>query len=659
MSRIDDAISLGQRKHKRFVLTAVVFCCLLLGIYLGWLFLLKGFTLQVLPAEAAQSQRFKVTSGIGLFIQDKFYLVGQTATIEVSADKFAAKTLLVQEEHDRNLSITLEPMPASVNLQTIPALAEVNWFVDGELVSQSLNLTTELAPGRYQIKAEHPAYQPAELTLELATADEVQQTLNLTPFTGHITLTSRPSGATIHLNGEHVGKTPLSFAKLGGEYQLSLTLEGYEPLQETINLTYRDPQQERDYFLRPVQAKLTVQATPADGILLVNGSPAQSPISVDAGKTHTVRYEKPGFLAQTQSVTLQAKEQRTLEFTLKPEFGQVKFTANEEAEIFINGLKQGTTPLTLSLAALSQQVEFRKAGYRTVQRTITPSSRHQQNVTAEILSEFVARRREGKPLFAETLGIQFVVVQPKPFTMGSPPNEIDRGRNEHPIQVDFSRNIWVSAHEITEAQYGAFRGTASSTTLPVTQVSWLDAVKFCNWLSEQEGLQPFYLLQGDQLLGIRTESQGYRLLTEAEWEFIAKHNRRAARTTYVWGNEERLRAKQGNFADKALQGQQTFVFRDYDDGFAGKAPVGSFKADRAGFFDLDGNVREWVHDYYALQVPNTDKVQRDYLGVPSGQAHVVKGASFKSGRFKELRASIRAEGTVAADDVGFRIARYQ
>ncbi|MDT9702662.1 SUMF1/EgtB/PvdO family nonheme iron enzyme, partial [Streptomyces sp. P17] len=85
-----------------------------------------------------------------------------------------------------------------------------------------------------------------------------------------------------------------------------------------------------------------------------------------------------------------------------------------------------------------------------------------------------------------------------------------------------------------------------------------------------------------------------------------------------------------------------------------KAAHGRFKAERAGFFDLDGNVREWVHDYYALNVPNTEQVHMDYLGVSSGQGHVVKGASFKSGRFKELRASIRAEGSGPEDDVGFR-----
>lgn len=658
MSRIDDAITSDKRKRKWLVVTAVILLTTLLALYLSWLFLLKGFTVKVFPAEAAQSQQFTVSSGTGFFIEDKFYLLGSQATIEVSASKFAAKALLVLASQDSNISVTLQPKPASVKLLTAPQLAETSWIVNGQLLNQGQSFTEQLQPGSYEITAEHPFYQPASVSVELAAADDITETLTLNPVQGNLMLASRPAGALISINGEPVGQTPLSLPKPGGSYQIALTLAGYEPLQDTINLTYRQPAQQRDYFLRPVQAKLTLVATPAEGILLVNGKPAQSPLSLDAGKTYIVRYEKPGYLPQTQSLTLQAGEQRTLQVALKAEIGQVRFSANEVADVFINGQLQGQTPLTLSLPALAQQVEFRKSGFRTVSRTVTPSSRQQQNVQAEMFTEFAARRREGKPLFAETLGMQFIAVQPKAFTMGSPPNETDRGRNEHQIKVDFSRNIWVSAHEITEAQFAAFSGKGPGSALPVTQVSWLDAVKFTNWLSEQEGLIPFYIIQGERLSGIRANSNGYRLPTEAEWEYIAKHNRRAARTTYVWGNEARLRVKQGNFADKALQGQQTFVFRDYEDGFAGKAPVGSFKAERAGFFDLDGNVREWVHDYYAVNAPDTEQVQMDYFGVSRGQGHVVKGASFKSGRMKELRASIRAEGSGPEEDIGFRIARY-
>lgn len=659
MSRIDTSIASDKRKRKWIVLSSILLLIVVLASYLAWLFLLKGFTVTVHPAQAAQTQRFAMASGSGFFIENKLYLLGSRAEIVVSADKFEPLKRLVLSSEPGNLSVTLQPLPASIKLDTLPEVADISWTVNGQLHSRGPVLTGQFAPGEYQISANQPYFQPQSLALTAAIADEIAQTLTLTPVQGELTLASRPTGASVLLNGQVAGTTPLRLPQNGGSYQLQINLQGYEPIEDTVELTYRQPTVARDYFLQPLQAVLTIETTPPDGVLLLNGKPASSPASIDAGKAYTVRYEKAGYLAQAQNITLKPAERRTLSFALKAEMGQVRFTANQTAQVLIDGKLMGQTPLTLSLQALAQNVEFRAAGYRSVKRTVTPDKQQAQTVQADMLTEFDARRREGKPLFAQTLGINLIAVQLKAFTMGSPANEADRGRNEHPLNVNFSRNIWVSAHQITEAQYGAFKGQTGGSALPVTQVSWLDAVKFSNWLSVREGLAPFYNLQGDTLVDINADSSGYRLLTEAEWEFIAKHNRRAARTTYVWGNEDRLREKQGNFADKSVQGQQTFFFRDYNDGFAGKAPVGSFRADRAGFYDLDGNTREWVHDVYAVTAPDTTRQYTDYRGAASGQGHVIKGASYKSGRLKELRASIRNEGSGPQDDVGFRIARYQ
>ena len=103
----------------------------------------------------------------------------------------------------------------------------------------------------------------------------------------------------------------------------------------------------------------------------------------------------------------------------------------------------------------------------------------------------------------------------------------------------------------------------------------------------------------------------------------------------------------------------SFILKDYDDGFANAAPVGSFDAERGGFFDLDGNVREWVHDVYSVTPPQTSGTVVNYLGPTNGSKHVVKGASFKIGRLKNIRTSVRSGETSPQDDIGFRIARYE
>ena len=94
MSRIDTSIASDKRKRKWIVLSSIVLLALVMASYLAWLFLLKGFTVTVLPAEAAQTQRFAMVSGSGFFLENKLYLLGSRAEIEVSADKFEQKLAL-------------------------------------------------------------------------------------------------------------------------------------------------------------------------------------------------------------------------------------------------------------------------------------------------------------------------------------------------------------------------------------------------------------------------------------------------------------------------------------------------------------------------------------------------------------------------------------
>ena len=85
--------------------------------------------------------------------------------------------------------------------------------------------------------------------------------------------------------------------------------------------------------------------------------------------------------------------------------------------------------------------------------------------------------------------------------------------------------------------------------------------------------------------------------------------------------------------------------------------MGSYRPNPLGFFDLGGNVAEWVHDVYSI--PSADgPVERDPTGPPSGDLHVVLGSSYLHGTVTELRISYRDYATKPRPDVGFRIARY-
>lgn len=659
MTTLDEAIEKGRRKRRIMAVGFSVSIIMLLIIYFGWLFVTKGYSFTVKPGEAAQTQRFAVRSGLGFFIDSKYYAIGSDGIVAVSADKYQTTEVEIDASSPSNIEVELQPKPAKVTLTTDPKKDDIAWLVNGELRETAATFNGDFIPGSYTVSVSHPAFEPASIAIEALIDGKIDEQIRLTPISGTISINSKPAGATVTLGGEQIGLTPLTVARVGGDYPVIVNYPGYEPVTDTVSLTVREKAPERNYRLQPVQATINVSTSPAGGALLVNGVPAQNPLSVDANKEHVIRYEKAGYIKQSQTIKLVPAERKQIAFNLAPETGEVAFAANEQSDVYISGQKQGVTPLRTRLQTLPSEVEFRKTGYRTVTTKFQPNSERVAHVTAEMLREFDARRKEGKPLFISSLGIEMNRVSPKAFTMGSPINEPNRGRNEHQLKVEFSRDVWISRHEITEAQFAAFKGSGSKTAMPVTDVSWDEAALFTNWLSEQEGLKPFYEISNGKVVGADSSSRGYRLPTEAEWEFVAKINRRADSTVYVWGSQEQLRDKQGNFADESLQGQQTFILRGYNDGFAGKAPVGSFKAERGGFYDLDGNVKEWVHDSYTLVPPNDNLVYTDYLGPVRGTEHVVKGASYKTGRMKNIRASIREGESDPAGDIGFRIARYQ
>lgn len=153
-------------------------------------------------------------------------------------------------------------------------------------------------------------------------------------------------------------------------------------------------------------------------------------------------------------------------------------------------------------------------------------------------------------------------------------------------------------------------------------VSWLDAVALCNRLSALEGLRPAYEVQGDDVTWDR-EADGYRLPTEAEWEYAAR-----AGLDKKYGSVEADGevCGVGNVADpKAREALALDWGFDCDDGHVGLAPVGSFAANPWGLYDTAGNLWEWTWDRYAADI--TGEVV-DRGGPSGGVRRVARGGSF-------------------------------
>jgi formylglycine-generating enzyme required for sulfatase activity len=253
------------------------------------------------------------------------------------------------------------------------------------------------------------------------------------------------------------------------------------------------------------------------------------------------------------------------------------------------------------------------------------------------------------------------------FVMGSSRREPGRRANEAQREVELKRRFYLGTREVTNAEYRQFRAehrsgfvAAHSLDLdrqPAVNIGWQQAAAFCNWLSEQDGLPAAYETKNGALVPIVPATTGYRLPTEAEWEWAARYERGTATRRYPWGEALPVAARSGNYADYSARIVVQDVIPDYDDGYPATAPVGSFPANALGLFDMGGNVAEWTQDLYTVTA-DASQVAVDPLSNGEAGQRVIRGSSWRQSGVTDLRLTARDFGAVTRTDLGFRLARY-
>ena len=252
--------------------------------------------------------------------------------------------------------------------------------------------------------------------------------------------------------------------------------------------------------------------------------------------------------------------------------------------------------------------------------------------------------------------------------MGASRREAGRRANESQRQVKLKRPFYFSQNEVTNGDFRQFRSSHDSGNTdrsalngdaqPVVNISWDDAARFTNWLSKQQGLPEAYTEQSGKMAAVMPMNTGYRLPTEAEWAWVARKQGQKTEQRYPWLGRFPPTVKSGNYADERIADTLADTVPGYDDGFRGTAPVASFPAWPKGFYDLGGNVAEWMHDYYAIYPGEANQLVTDPSGPVSGEHRVVRGSSWRHGNITELRLSYRDYSSKPRYDLGFRVARY-
>ena len=623
----------------------------------------------VAPDDAAQSAVVDITHGTTLSLGTTIWVLNRQLTLEVASPGFAKQTVTASDaSFERGvIDVILQELPATVNASTTPSVEGTKWYLNDVLTSADSVFYTDLTPGTYTLRAEHPDFAAVSTQLTAERGKSHVINLEFETFEKQITVTSNPSGAAVELNSNAIGQTPLTASIRGGIHTIGVSADNYQSITETLRVTITDEHIERHYELNEAAVALKLTLKPQGGQFALNGQ-VQSPSSLGSirlpvGSKHTASYSHQGFITKELQFVINSSSAKNITLDLDPEYGKVTIQSLPNANVAVNNQVAGRTPLELNLQTVSQTITLSEEGYVAQNQTVVPDPTKQTLVSVELASEKQHRIANAKGQYQNSIGMEMKLFdRPDSFAMGSPRGEKDRRVNEFERTVQLSRPFYAGLHEVTLDQFMLASNpnhSSSGSRLPATGMSWNDAAKFCNWLSKKEELQPVYEFSGDFHIRSNAKADGYRLLTEAEWEWLARKANRRKTSIFPWGDKYQVPPDAGNLADESAKSSVSLYIPNYRDGQSRLAETGLYPAESSGLHDLTGNAKEWTHDPYVLIPPDSDGTQTNPFD-NSGQSrsHVIKGSSWRSASVSELRAAWRDGESSSADDVGFRVARY-
>ncbi len=575
------------------------------------------------------------------------------------------------------LNYTLSEIPGVLHISTEPATM-VTLQLDGVDTDVDASGRAQISRGDHHLRVITTKYLPYEQDIEIVGYGQTQQlNIQLEPAWANILISSLPAGAQLILDGKPIGRTPLTAQILQGQRKIELTLPGFKTLSVTHEFLAGKDDVLNLFQMQPVDGHLSITSLPANASISLDGEflgTTPMDVEIQSNEEHQLNLSKPGYTMVEKEVRLLPDEMLKLNIKLQAQIASVFLaTSPNNAKLQINGKLQSKQNGRFKLSVRPHTFTLSKPGYASKIVTVTPRPDISQSIEIK-LDTALQQRAQPQALVmpTESAGPDrqiLKLIKPEGnFTMGASRRDAGRRANESQRLVALVRPFYIASKETTNRDYRLFQSTHHSGTLdganlddeqlPVVNISWDDAARYCNWLSQKQGLPKSYVEEEGKMRAVQPMTSGYRLPTEAEWAWVTRRHQQPTKQRYPWAGNYPPETVSGNYADTRISDTLADVVPGYDDGFRGTAEVGSFPARPEGIYDLGGNVSEWMHDYYAIYPGEAANLVTDPTGAPTGKHRVVRGASWRHGNITELRLSYRDYSNKPRYDLGFRIARY-
>ena len=233
-----------------------------------------------------------------------------------------------------------------------------------------------LRPGEYSLDISAPGYEPLATSVTVTKADSQRFEFSLQPRPGLVEIRSQPPGATVSLDGEPLGDTPLAALELApGEYQLALSHPRYLPVTTTLSVTGRGKSETIEQVLAPAWAAVDISSEPAGAEILVDGEPVGlTPATLELLQgERQLLLRLPGFASWQRTLAVTAGEDTELDTVqLLPAAGILELSSTPSgANVTLDGEFQGQTPLSLNLEPdRAQRLMLTRPGYRRHSETV-------------------------------------------------------------------------------------------------------------------------------------------------------------------------------------------------------------------------------------------------------------------------------------------------